>query len=122
MSFAQLTGRHSRLLRELSMACGTLPWHPGRIDRLARDLAATEREIAACRALQARAEGAPDTDRPQRASVLQAPIDANLSRQKERGGNAPAPAPALSSMCSRRLVPGIAQVTDGWLNTNLRST
>lgn len=122
MNLEQLTGRRSRLQRELGIAYSTLPWRTGRIDRLARDLTATEREITACRALQARADGASDTDRPQRASVRQAPIDENLSRQKESGGNAPAPAAALSSMCSRRRVPGIAQVTDGWLNTNLRST
>ena len=48
MSLEQLTGRHARLQRELGLAYSTLPWHTGRIDRLARDLAATEREIAAC--------------------------------------------------------------------------
>ena len=34
----------------------------------------------------------------------------------------PKPARTLSSMCSRRRVPGIAQVTAGWLSTNFSST
>ncbi len=34
----------------------------------------------------------------------------------------PAPAAALSAMCSPRLVPGIVQVTAGWLSTNFSST
>ena len=43
----QLMGRYSRLRQELSNAYGQRPWHSDRIDRLASELAATERDIAA---------------------------------------------------------------------------
>jgi len=43
----QLMGRYFRLKQELAQAYREKPWHGGRIDRLADDLAATEREIAA---------------------------------------------------------------------------
>jgi len=46
MSLEQLMGRHFRLKQELSIAYRSQPWHSGRIDRLADDLAGTEREIA----------------------------------------------------------------------------
>ena len=47
MELEQLMGRYFRLKQELSLAYKTQPWHSGRIDRLADDLAATEREIVA---------------------------------------------------------------------------
>jgi len=47
MELEQLMGRYFRLKQELSLAYKSQPWHSGRIDRLADDLAATEREIAA---------------------------------------------------------------------------
>jgi membrane protein required for beta-lactamase induction len=50
MDLEQLVGRYSRLQRELSAAYSMLPWHSARIDRLANDLAATERQIAALQA------------------------------------------------------------------------
>lgn len=49
MSFVQLMGRYVRLQRELSIAYRSQPRHSGRIDRLADDLADTEREIAKLR-------------------------------------------------------------------------
>ena len=47
MDLDQLMGRYFRLKQELSIAYRAQPWHSGKIDRLADDLAATEREIAA---------------------------------------------------------------------------
>ena len=47
MALEQLMGRYFRLKQELAMAHGSQPWQAGRIDRLANDLAQTEREIAA---------------------------------------------------------------------------
>ena len=47
MELEQLMGRYFRLKQELSLAYKAQPWHSARIDRLADDLAATEREIAA---------------------------------------------------------------------------
>ncbi|HWH82853.1 MAG TPA: hypothetical protein VNU71_11530 [Burkholderiaceae bacterium] len=47
MDLEQLMGRYFRLKQELSIAYRAQPWHSGRIDRLADDLTATEREIAA---------------------------------------------------------------------------
>jgi len=49
MDFEQLMGRYSRLQHELSVAYATQPWPSALIDRLAADVAATEREIAALR-------------------------------------------------------------------------
>lgn len=46
MELEQLMGRYFRLKQELSIAYRAQPWQSGRIDRLADDLAATEREIA----------------------------------------------------------------------------
>ena len=45
MTLEQLTTRYFRLQQELSIAYQQRPWHSGRIDRLAKDLATTEREI-----------------------------------------------------------------------------
>lgn len=45
MSFAQLMGRYQRLKRDLASAYNARPWHSARIDRLADDLSATEREL-----------------------------------------------------------------------------
>ena len=47
MDLEQLMGRYFRLKQELAIAYRAQPWQSGRIDRLADDLAATEREIAA---------------------------------------------------------------------------
>jgi hypothetical protein len=47
MDLEQLMGRYFRLKQELAIAYKAQPWHSGRIDRLADELAATEREIAA---------------------------------------------------------------------------
>jgi len=45
MELEPLMGRYFRLKQELSLAYRARPWHGGRIDRLACELAATEREI-----------------------------------------------------------------------------
>ena len=47
MDLEQLMGRYFRLKQELSIAYRARPWHSGRIDRLADELTATEREITA---------------------------------------------------------------------------
>jgi hypothetical protein len=49
MQFEQLMGRYSRLRRELADACMAPSWNVRWIDRLADELAATEREIASRR-------------------------------------------------------------------------
>ncbi len=46
MRLEQLMGRYYRLKQELGKAYCEQPWHGARIDRLADDLAAAEREIA----------------------------------------------------------------------------
>ncbi len=46
MDLEQLMGRYFRLKQELAIAYKAQPWQSGRIDRLADELAATEREIA----------------------------------------------------------------------------
>ncbi len=45
MELEPLMGRYFRLKQELSLAYRARPWLGGRIDRLADELAATEREI-----------------------------------------------------------------------------
>lgn len=45
MSFAQLMGRYQRLKKDLATAYNARPWHSARINRLADDLSATEREL-----------------------------------------------------------------------------
>ena len=47
MQLEQLMGRYFRLKQELALAYREQPWHSPRIDRLADDLAAAERAIAA---------------------------------------------------------------------------
>ena len=47
MELEPLMGRYFRLKQELSHAYRARPWLGGRIDRLAGELAATEREIGA---------------------------------------------------------------------------
>ena len=47
MDLEQMMGRYLRLKRELSAAYDALPWNTARIDRLANELAATERDLAA---------------------------------------------------------------------------
>ena len=51
MKLDQLTGRYFRLQQDLAIAYNDQPWHAGRIDRIAQELAATEREIAALQAM-----------------------------------------------------------------------
>jgi hypothetical protein len=46
MELEQLTGRYFRLKQELATAYGAVPWNRGRIERLARDIASTEQELA----------------------------------------------------------------------------
>ena len=46
MTLDQLMGRYVRLQQELEIAYAQMPWHGPRIDRLANDLATTERAIA----------------------------------------------------------------------------
>lgn len=48
MSLEQLMGRYFRLQRELAIAYSAKPWHSGRIDRLADELAQTEHLMAEC--------------------------------------------------------------------------
>lgn len=50
MTLAQLTGRHFRLRQELAAAYSSLPWNTRRIDRLSKDIASTDRDIAGARA------------------------------------------------------------------------
>ncbi len=49
MNTEQLTGRHARLRLELAQAFAAPAWRVGQIDRLADELAETERQLAACR-------------------------------------------------------------------------
>jgi hypothetical protein len=57
MNIEQLMGRYFRLKQELSIAYRQQPWQSNRIDRLADDLASTEREIAALQAAGDRRPG-----------------------------------------------------------------
>jgi hypothetical protein len=59
MELDSLMGRYFRLKQELSIAYRTRPWHANMIDRLAADIAATEREIGALQS--ARRASAVDT-------------------------------------------------------------
>lgn len=45
MEREQLVGRYLRLKQELATAYRTQPWHSGRINRLADDIANAEREL-----------------------------------------------------------------------------
>jgi hypothetical protein len=53
MNLSQLQGLHARLKRELAVAYSNLPWNGPWIDRLTRDLADTERQIASMRGSEA---------------------------------------------------------------------
>lgn len=57
MQLESLMGRYFRLKQELSIAYRARPWLGGRIDRLADDLAATEREIGAMQSATAELSG-----------------------------------------------------------------
>ena len=46
MTLEQLTGKHARLRHELALAYAAPDWGTGRIDRLAEELADTERALA----------------------------------------------------------------------------
>lgn len=50
MDLEPLTARYFRLRQELAIAYRSRPWQSARIDRLADDLSATEREIGALQA------------------------------------------------------------------------
>ncbi len=50
MNLEQLIGRYLRLKEELGAAYGMVPWNVRRIDRLAREITATEHAIRALRA------------------------------------------------------------------------
>ena len=66
MELEPLMGRYFRLRQELSIAYRARPWLGNRIDRLADDLAATEREIGALQAASrdaTRSAGAGSTQR-----------------------------------------------------------
>lgn len=47
MNLEHLIARYFRLQQDLSIAYRQSPWHGDRIDRLAENLSATERQIAA---------------------------------------------------------------------------
>ncbi len=49
MDLEQLMGRYFRQKQELAIAYRAQPWQTSRLDRLAEDLAATEKEIVAAR-------------------------------------------------------------------------
>jgi hypothetical protein len=51
MTTEQLTGRYLRLKQELAAAYREQPWQSAQIDRLANDLADTERQLAERHAL-----------------------------------------------------------------------
>lgn len=56
MSLKQLMGRKLRLQRELALAYSSLPWRTPQIERVAKDLAATESEIEALQPAEAPAQ------------------------------------------------------------------
>ncbi len=83
MGLEQLIGRYSRLQRELSAAYSMLPWHSAMIDRLANDLAATERQIAVLQAGgEHRGEAMPIADRH---AATQSEISLGLHADGSRG-------------------------------------
>jgi len=51
MDLEELMGRYFRLKQELAIAYRAQPWQTARLDRLAEDLAATEKEIVAARSV-----------------------------------------------------------------------
>ena len=57
MNRDQLMGKYFRLQQALSVAYLAQPWHPERVDRLANDLAAVERQIAAIQPTDERSGG-----------------------------------------------------------------
>ena len=59
MRLENLMGRYFRLQQELAIAYKQQPWQAGRIDRVADDLAATEREIASLKLIARPAAGDP---------------------------------------------------------------
>ncbi len=61
MELEPLMGRYFRLKQELSIAYRARPWLGTRIDRLADDLAATEREIGALQAASRERSSLPAT-------------------------------------------------------------
>jgi hypothetical protein len=93
MDLDQLTGRYRRLKDELAAAYAQAPWPTGRIDRLASEIAETEREIAALGAQLPAATGtspagtaaeSPSTVEPVPSPVIAkaAPRTPNVARNK----------------------------------------
>ena len=60
MDLELLTERYFRLTQELSLAYRAAPWVSSRIDRIADEIAAAEREIAAVHSARHRAVDFPD--------------------------------------------------------------
>lgn len=73
MNLEQLTQRHARLQQDLATAYDAVPWNAGEIDRLADDLASTEREIAALTAGDRRSDFASRFDGAFKTLVLSGP-------------------------------------------------
>jgi hypothetical protein len=59
MNIEQLTGRYFRLRQELAVAYASVPRNTGLIDRLADEIATTEREMAAASVGRLRVVGTP---------------------------------------------------------------
>lgn len=57
MTPEQLTGKHARLRLELAEAYLAPAWRLGRIDRIAEELAETERAMASSQPLHAQTDG-----------------------------------------------------------------
>ena len=58
MTPEQLTGKHARLRQELAQACSAPAWRAGRIDRIAEELAETERAMASAQPLDEQTDNA----------------------------------------------------------------
>ena len=58
MTLEQLTGKYARLRQELADASSASAWRAGRIDRIAEELADTERALAAYQPVDEQAESA----------------------------------------------------------------
>lgn len=57
MTLEQLTGKHARLRLELAEANSAPAWRVGRIDRIAEELAETERAMASSQPLDEQTDG-----------------------------------------------------------------
>ena len=61
MTIEQLMGRYLRLRQDLEIAYNARPWQSARVDRLANDIARTERELALHKHLGAANSEAPES-------------------------------------------------------------